>query len=248
MQSKQVGSDGFCYTCGGKGFPDKVCPSCGREPKKLSISFDDDGKLIAKIDSFGVPGKYRGVLWNAEKLKKSFMDRESDPAFTRFVKQLDTINNVFVAGRLVESSAIIIAPAGFSKMTFAFSCMQHAIEHGFSVAPFLDTTELQRLLVLAGDRPFYKLGGKISYEEYVDSDVCFVTVDKMQNHQRAYTPIQALLDKRTRRGLGTVIISRYDINEISKEDYANEFDSIQTAMSPDYFKNPAIIRYRVKGR
>ena len=247
MEAKQVNEDGYCYVCGGKGFTNRKCPSCGRESKKLSINLTSDEEsdaFIQKIDAFGIPGKYRGIFWNAEMLQKAFPGKEQDISFKRFIDQLDKINELFVSGRLTESSAIIVAPAGFSKMTFAYSCMQRALDHGLTVAPFLDTTELQRLLVLAGDKPFYKLWGTLSYEEYVMSDVCFVTVDKLQNHQRAFSPIQALFDKRTRKGLGTFVVSRYDLNEISKEDFANEFDVVQTAVSKDYFKYPAIIRYR----
>ncbi|MFG6347681.1 MAG: hypothetical protein K1W15_03060 [Lachnospiraceae bacterium] len=246
MDSRQVGKDNYCFICGGKGFPDRKCESCGREPKKLSFNFEerDSSSFVEKIDAFGIPGKYRGVLWNAEILKKSFREKAEDRAFQKFVSQLDKVDNVFTKGILSDKSAVIIAPAGYSKMVFAYSCMQRALDAGFSVAPFLDTSELKRLLVLSSENPHYKLYGKVSYDEYVLCDVCFVTVSKLPVHEWAYNTIQELFDRRARKGLGTFVTSRYGLDEISRRDASNQFGVISTAISDDSYKYPAVINYR----
>lgn len=246
MDKRMVASDGFCFKCGGKGFTDKVCSSCGKEPIKLYIDLNESNTdaFVEKIDEFGVPGKYRGVFWNAEILKKSFRSLENDRMFQRYVDQLDKINRVFAEGVLSSKSAIIIAPAGYSKMTFAYSCMQRALDAGLSVAPFLDTCELKRLLVLSSENPNYKLFGKVSYDDYVMADVCFVTVSKLPVHEWAYNVIQELLDRRTRKGLSTFVISRFSLEEISKRDRSNQFGVLQTAVSQDDYKYPAVVAYR----
>lgn len=246
MKGKIVASDGYCFKCGGKGFPDKVCPSCGREPTKVYLALDEAAtdEFVEKIDAFGIPGKYRGVFWRPEILKKSFRNLENDKLFQHFVSQLDKINSVFVNGMVSSKSAIIIAPAGFSKMTFAYSCMQRALDAGMTVAPFLDTAELKRLLVLSSENPNYKLFGTVSYDEYVMADVCFVTVSKLPTHEWAYNVIQELLDRRCRRGLSTFIISRYGLDELSRRDRSNQFGVLQTATSDDDYKYPAIVAYK----
>lgn len=246
MDSNRV-KDGYCFQCGGLGFDDKVCPSCGLPPKSKTFNFEnktDTDAFLRKIEDTGIPGKYKGVLWQSELLQHSFPELDSDLNFSRFVNQLDKVHKVFSSGVISSKSAIIIAPAGYSKMTFAYSCMQKALDNGLTVAPLLDTVELKRLLVLAAERPYYKLYNKVDYDSYVQSDVCFVTVTKLEQRAWAYEAIQELLDRRSRLGLGTFVMSRYDLSEISKNDRSEQFSAITTASSKDDYKYPAIIRYR----
>ena len=247
MDRKIVGEGGYCFVCGGKGFPDKVCPSCGREALKESFNFEfreDTEDFVTKIDAFGIPGKYRGVAWSAGVLRNSKPDKAEDYNFDKFVNQLDRINSVFADGLISPMSAIIVAPAGYSKMTFAYSCMQRAMDHGFTVAPLLDTVELKRLLVLASENPYYKLYGKVGYDDYIMADTMFVTVTKLRQHEWAYETIQEVLDRRTRKGLSTFIISRFGLSDISRRDSSNQFDALATAVSEDTYKYPAVIVYR----
>jgi hypothetical protein len=243
---KLIGNDHWCFVCGGKGFPDKECPSCGLKPTKGTLNLEHKENVqefVERIDSFGVPAQYRGVTWNADTLKRSKRDKANDLMFQKYVEQLEKVNDFFVRGVLSPKSAIIIAPAGYSKMVFAFSCMQRALDNGFTVAPFLDSVELKRALILAGENPSYKINKKVSYEDYVLADVCFVTVTKMKAHEWAFEVIEELLDRRSRKGLSTFIISRFGLNEISRRDYSNQFDVISTAFSKDAMKYPAIIKY-----
>ena len=170
--------------------------------------------------------------------------KKADIAGMTATEQLEKINGVFAGGQVPAKSAIIIAPAGYSKMVFAYSCMQHAATAGFSVAPILDTVELKRFLTLAGDNPQYKLYNKLTYEDYIMSDVLFVTVTKLPAHEWAYQSVEEILDRRTRKGLSTFVISRFSLAEISKKDYSNQFSAIALAMSADSMKYPAVIRYR----
>lgn len=238
--------DGYCFVCGNHGFLDKVCESCGREPTKESMNLDkkdDVDSFVSKISANGIPDSYRGIVWSAEFLKSTKPGKEKDYNFQRFINSLERINDVFAKGVLSRKSAIIIAPAGYSKMTFAYSCMQRAIDNGYSVAPLLDTIEIKRLLFLASENPNYRMYHEIQYDDYIMSDVLFATVTKLQQHEWAYETIQELIDRRARKGLATFIISRYDLAEISKKDYANQFSAIATAYSDDNYKYPAVIKY-----
>lgn len=239
--------DGYCFVCGNNGFTDKECPGCGRAPVLQSMNFEfqeETQEFVKKIDSFGIPDVYRGVSWDAEILKNSKQSLLKDYNFIHFVEQLQKINKVFCSGLLSRKSAIIIAPAGFSKMIFAYSCMQRALDNNFTVAPLLDTNELKRLMFLGAENPKYKLYDRIDYDSYLLSDVMFITVTKLKQHEWAYEVVQEILDKRTRLGLGTFIISRFDLAEISKRDYANSFDALADTTSTDTYKYPAVISYR----
>lgn len=243
---KLVGSDGHCFRCGGNGFQDKACPSCGMEPRNKSMNYQfkkDTQQFIEKVDVFGVPDSYRGIVWDSEVLRHDKPELENDYSFQHFVEQLDKINGVFTKGLLSPKSAIIIAPAGFSKMVFAYSCMQRALDSGFSVAPFLDTVELKRMLFLAAEIPLRKLYGKISFDEYVMSDVCFVTVTKLPQREWAYETIQEIMDLRSRKGLSTIILSRFCLSEICKRDASNSFEALSAVDVEDTYKYPVVIKY-----
>ena len=238
--------NGYCFTCGNKGFLDRACPSCGRAPVKLSMNLDkreDVDGFVKEITLVGIPQQYQGVIWSPDILKDMKPEKEKDYAFKRFVTGLEKVNNIFANGMIPSKSAIIIAPAGYSKMTFAYSCMQRAVDNGFTIAPILDSVEIKRFLTLAGDNPQYKLFKSLSYDDYIMADVLFMTVTKLPAREWAFQAIQELIDRRSRRGLSTFVLSRYQLSEISGKDYSQQFSAIATAFSEDTMKYPAIIRY-----
>ena len=246
-----------CFTCGGQGFPDKICPECGREPKNESLNLDkmeNTSDFVKKINDTMIPSKYHGVFWkkealelaNSSKLSKYNETGYYDRLFQRYTAQLDKINAIYAEGRIPHKSAIIIAPAGYSKVTFAYSCMQRALQAGFTVAPLLDTCEVKRALILACENVRYKINGVLSYEDYIMSDVMFVTVTKLYTHTEAYQIIEELLDRRSRKGLSTFIISRFSLNEMANSDRTGSFKAIEKVCT-DCLKYPAIIQY-VEGK
>lgn len=243
-----------CFTCGGKGFLDKTCPECGREPTNESINLDkieNVGEFVKNVNGTMIPSKYHGVFWrketleidNSAKLAKYNGIDYDDRLFIRYADQLEKINTIFAENRIPHKSAIIIAPAGYSKITFAYSCMQRALNAGFSVAPLLDTGELKRVLILASENPRYKVNNCLSYDDYIMSDVLFVTVTKLYTHNEAYQTIQELIDRRSRKGLSTFVLSRFSLEEMSRTDRSQSFNAIKK-VSTDDFKYPAIIQYR----
>lgn len=247
MDKKLINKNGYCFKCGGRGFIDKVCDSCGRQPEQKSLNFefsDDNSDFVKKVNYFGIPEIYQGVIWNSDILKHDKPELEKDYNFQHFLENLNRINNIFSRKTLATKSAIIIAPASFSKMTFAYSCMQRAINNGFTVAPLLDTIEIKRLFWLASENPKYKLYNKIEYDSYVMSDVCFATVTKSSQRSWAYEIIQELIDIRARKGLSTFIISRFDLSEIAQQDKSNSFESLTAINTCDTCKYPAVIRYK----
>ena len=244
-----------CFTCGGLGFPDKVCPECGREPKNKSLNLDrmpDTKEFVKKVEGVAIPAAYHGIVWDAEILKKNNPDKvaaysdsstKNDQYFLHFVDQLQKINNIFAAGEIPHRSAIICAPAGYSKMIFAYSCMQRALTAGFKVAPLLDSNEVKRVLILAGENPWYKINKYLDYDDYIFSDVLFLTITKLYNYVDAYSIIQEIFDRRSRKGLSTFVMSRHSIDDLAKNDKSGNFRVLKDKDSVDHYKYPAIIQH-----
>lgn len=234
-----------CIICGGHGLKDKVC-ECGRQPRGI-IAQNIKTPTVTKV-SGDIPEYYKEHVWHGQVLRDSHKDLSNDLLFDKFVNQLEKIHNMFSAGSVMNKSAIIIAPPKFSKVTFAYSCMQRAYERGYSVAPLLDTQEVKRLITLAADRPLKDYKG-VNYDDYISKDVCFITVTKTSYREEAYQVIQEILDKRSRRGLPTFFISRYSLDTLSRRDWDKSFQGILDMNNVENsLKYPAVLTYWVSGR
>ena len=246
IDGKLVSKSGFCYVCGNRGFVDKVCPECGRPAVKKTIDFSsvDVGDFQEQLRALQVPEQYRGVTWDGDVLKHYKTGDANNSAFDKYVRQLDKVHTVFASGELPKKSVIVISPAGYSKRTFAYSCMQRALLKGWTVAPMLDTIELKRMLVLCADKPMYKLYSCIDYDTYMMSDVCCVEVTRLPQHAYAAPVIQEILDRRGRLGKSTIVLSNFSLEEMSKYDSFGSFSAIKNQGVVDNYKYPAIIPFR----
>lgn len=231
-----------CFTCGGHGFKDKVCPECGMDLKKVKLNnVTNNVAVVSK--TLGIPLDYRGVTWSYEQLMDSCQMHCKNPVFQKWARQLEKIHALFAKGVIPTKSAIIIAPPSTSKVTWAYSCMQLAAANGLSVAPLLDTQEVKRLIVLAAERPNQRICDT-TYEEYIGSDVMFITVTKTPYREEAYSIIEEILDKRSRRGLPTYFISRYNMKTMSKRDWEGNFVYVQDGNpNRNMIKYPVILQY-----
>lgn len=243
-------SKDYCSVCGGeydRRFETTPCPECGRTYGAFSVTShtaEDIQVLTAKAEDLCIPKHYVGIPWNKEIILKDKKELTSDLHFKHFINQLEKINSIFRTGAIPAKSAIIFAPPGFSKLTWAYSCMQEALAHNHTVAPILDTREIKRLLILASERPWYKLYDKIVYDEYIMSDVCFITVTKTEYFQEAYQVILEILDVRARKGLPTFIISRYSLDSLSKRDYAGHTkELLNRSNNVDVLKYASLLTY-----
>lgn len=255
----------YCFTCGNKGLLNKVCPECGHPKVSDTLSrldkinnFDDLGAKttdsISDTDSFKlIPDCYDGVFWSRKKIENDYTEKlpekfdipnaSNDRLFVHFLDQLSKINNIFRQGGIPNKSVYIIAPPGYSKTIFAYSCMQYALANNYSVAPMIDTIELKRLLILAAENLNYKLYDKFSYDEYLTSEVVFITVTHTYYRYDAYSVLEEIINRRSRLGLSTFIISRYSLNTLYKWDKFNTLDSLKNSNSKDCRKYPAVVMY-----
>ena len=210
-----------CFRCRDKGLLGG-CPNCG---KTLEFSGNAAVSLTRDIlDSMNIPGYYQDMEWNPEALRQEFPELGTHRLFNMYIDQLDKVYRIFASGQLPRRSALIFAPSRRGKQIWAFSCMKHAIKHGYKVVPMLDTSEWRRLNIIATERAYIKdmsLYG-CTMEDVVTADVAFLTVDK-DNFKGAYRAIESLLDKRQRRGKPTFVISRYSPEQISILDFEGTF-------------------------
>ena len=236
----------YCIVCGNKGLYDQVCPNCGRPMISLrpKIAVTDKERFAAKGSIDEIPATYYGVYWDKDTLISSKPEKQDSVLFGRYAESLKRLNDVYARGDLPQASAFIIAPPSFSKTIFAYSCMQLAKNSGWRVAPIIDTLELKRLLIYSAEDPKYKLNNRIKYDDYITSDVLFLSVTKTSYREYAYEVIRELVDKRSRLGLATMIISDYYLSEISKRDYTNSFDAIMAKGTFDDFRYPCKIEYK----
>ena len=243
----------WCFECGNGSKLTEPCPVCGREPNSLNLSAKTTKELnafVSSIENVKIPKEYQGVEWSKETLLTSHASETKDLHFLRFASQLEKLHNIFVDKRIPSKSAIIIAPPQFSKETFAYSCMQFALSNGYKVGKLLDTIELKRLLVLASENPKYSLYGTakqrgIDYDEYMTSEVLFVTVTKTQFAKEASSVIMEMLDRRARLGFPTFFLSRYRLNELAWPNKLEEFEAIiDKNDTENSLKYPVILSYR----
>lgn len=230
-----------CIECGGHGFKDKPCPLCGREARNKTFKLEQS-VIVESAKTLDIPNSYRGVCWHKDILINSHLEFKNDLTFIKFSNQLEKIHNMFADGKIINKSAIIIAPPQFSKVTFSYSCMQHALANGMSVAPLFDSQEVKRLITLAAEKPIKNY--LMDYDEYINKDVCFITITKTSYREEAYQIIQEILDKRSRRNLPTFFISRYSLETMSKRDWNASFKYIKDYNNTENsIKYPAIISY-----
>lgn len=238
-----------CYTCGGNGMADG-CPECEKVEGKLNLGKIPEataGKIITRSRTLDIPEEYVGSEWSIEEFVRSKhgIDLEKNFKLKKFLHDLRDLHDDFANGLLPAKGAFIIAPGTYGKERFAYSCMQHAIKNGFRVAPLLGTSEVKRLLVLSSENVHYKLHKKIDYDDYITSDVVFISVTNTDYYRGTFMVIEELLAQRSRMGLPTYIISRRTIEEISEWDKTGDFRKLSTPWRTDNLKKyPKIIMYR----
>ena len=243
---RDMGNKIICTMCGGYGKPGG-CDKCGKDSNP-SIELSKQ-KLPEKfIDSCRwnlIPDEYIGIDWGKGYLLSSYEEYENDVNFKLFLDQCEKFHEIFKNGKRVNKSFFLCAPPEFGKDTLAFSCMQYAKKNGFTVAPFLDTTDVKRLLILGGERPEYKVLNRVNFDDYVTSEVVFVSVTKTQYVKEAYITILELLSKRSRLGLPTYIMSEYPLDVLTK-DTPNKFNVNKfkkATVRVNEMKNPAVVEF-----
>lgn len=238
----------ICLECGGYGKEDpNGCPKCGvKSRNKIEVTQMKNPKVfIDKCEWNLIPEEYIGNEWDKNCLLVAHDKHENNPNFLKFLAMCEKFHTAFKNGKLVNKSIYFYAPPSFGKDFLAFSCMQYAERSGYKVAPFLDTIDVKRLLILGAENPKYKILGKIDYDKYLTSDVVFVSVTKTRYLSEAYETLLELLSKRSRLGLPTYILSEYSIEDLSKFS-VNDFNKnkfLKVSVHVNELKYPAVIGF-----
>lgn len=214
-----------CLTCRDKG-TFTGCTVCGKVRAHSGNEFVE--LTVATKDSIKIPTYYHNTVWSADTLRSSNPDLAMQAMFKRYVLSLDALYKRFEKGILPTQTLFIQAPRRRSKRIWAYSCMMSALHHGYTVAPMIDTSEWRRANVMSSERSTSKYSTvcDMTVEEFLTRDVMFITVD-LDNYQTSYRAIESLIDKRSRRDLNTIILSRYSIQDISMTDYTQSFEGIE---------------------
>ncbi|MNM78071.1 hypothetical protein D3C81_899570 [compost metagenome] len=221
------------------------CPSCGKNSDKIIVEENRKKRFISNAKWALVPDEYIGKSWSKSDLFDNHPELEKDMLFNNYCNRLEKFHKQFLDGIIPAKSVFISARSQMSKWILAYSCMQLALTKAVSVAPFLDTIELKRLLILGGENPNYKLYGRINYDDYMTSTVCFVSVTKSEKFCEAYTTLIDLIARRSRLGLATYIISKFTLKEISQSCVDSDYTKlIDRTGSQSDLKYPVIIEYK----
>ena len=181
-----------------------------------------------------IPDYYRENLWDKSILLSQYENTEH---LIDYADKLDILLNKIKKDGRIYNAVAIVAPRGMSKMTWGYTVMQTLEEQKRPTVPLLDTFEVFKILQNAD-----KSGGN-KYSDFITTPLLMVTTTKGELHKYNFDCIDLLLDKRSRLGLDTIILSRYTLYEMASRD-RRRLNNIQEDST---FKNPqrylSIIQY-----
>lgn len=230
----------ICYACRDNGIQGG-CPSCGKEPEQACVVVEEISEKV--LDKFNVPTYYQGIIWSKATMLESHPNSQNDPVFKRYIDFMDKVHSIFNYGKIPGKSLLIISGHTMGKLTWAYSCMQKAIQYGHTVAPVIDNTQFKRLSIISSDRISSKYLKKINFtiEDYLYADIVFMTIDP-DNFQGSYRTVDSLISKRSRNGKTTIILSRFSLEQMSILDYTDSANQLIYRQLQDYAKYLTIIR------
>ncbi len=229
-----------CFTCGDVGLVGG-CPACG---KTLGEEVRETHSFLVEesCHQLHIPDNYKSLEWSKRRLQASHPELSDNESFARYCNNLEKVLEEFKLGRVPEQSALIIAGKGFSKQIWAYTCMRYAINAGYSVVPYLDSSEVKFINVASSTGLFNKeLKSYPTMTEIEESDVMFVTVD-CDNYGTSLRTIDSLLSKRARRSKSTFIVSRASIKQMCwYESTKNYMAYLEPTRSIDNRRYPVIV-------
>lgn len=179
-----------CVKCGGTGYMADGSPCDCKTEVAPVIDF--------QTNNF-IPKRYLGVSLSEVLIKPVTRDYPKD--LIDLQKEILSIDRIFI-------NQFIYAPAQSSKSIFVYSTLQKLNERGVDIYPYLDIDELRRVMfdIDNGDKPVYLR--KYDVEPFIlyETPVLFVKAP-LRPVQATFETLATIIDRRVRRGLGTIIIS-----------------------------------------
>lgn len=144
-------------------------------------------------------------------------------SYKNYLKTLSNINSVLGSGQNLKYSYIISAPNGFSKTTFANSCIANLNGKGKKMVPYKSLYEIANLLVTETsnysylrqrkfDKITHKKENEYDWKDYIDAYLvfCFLTVPEYAEIE--LSTLKSLLSIRGTRGLATIVFAERPIS------------------------------------
>lgn len=206
-----------CLVCRDKG-REGGCPKCG-EVTKITSSVLVRDITLTEMKRMHIPKHYIGIKWESLILKEDNSSYIDDIDFINYTGQLDKVYAHLVNGGTVPNSAIITAPMGYGKTTWAYSCMIELLKNNLKVPPLISTSQLKSMQTKDYERPtWHNKWNDYSYSEYIESDVLFITVTKGPEYVYATRLLIDVVDTRARISKPTVILSDWGIGSLLSTD------------------------------
>jgi len=197
------------------------CKKCGNTGEDLNGNPCDCQSLALKarqINSVFVPTEYIGI---------TFDKTQVTPVTEYYASDLESLYHSIVANGKITMSQYIASPPQHSKTLFVYSILQALSSKSIPIFPYLDIDEIARIIFdIDRDKasPYLK-HLSVDPTTLYEVPVLFVKVPLRitpLTHEALYT----IIDRRKRRGLGTIATSYVPWNEFVRKDFKNTIKSL----------------------
>ena len=192
------------------------CPKCGREINPGG-TVDKDGKN--GVNEILVPKYYRSKHFNAKDLIRSKATQQNLGVLQEYAQKLEKVYNLFSRGEFKDKSFFIQSDKGYGKKVLAYSIIRTLNNQGYTISNIKDTYSILKDL---------KKDDSYIFED----DYLFLSVQNIYT-EYAFSVIEHILEVRASRDKGTMIISNFGIEKLSKNRYSKAL----------YTKNENKLRY-----
>lgn len=228
LKRKEANPNATCPSCGGMSKSNSKCPVCesGGAVEKIVMKQEVELETAEKLF---IPNYYVGKVFNPDEIRRSHPSLNGVKEFEDYLGMLSLITDQMNRKSLQLSSLFISAPGGFGKEHFAYSLLQIAVTNGLTVFPYFDLGEVGRLLNAYEERNYRDSiikDTKFTDVDLANAQVCILKVPH-SNNLESYKIAMKVIDRRSRRGLSTIIMSRYNYNYFTTLDKFGEMDSMK---------------------
>lgn len=152
--------------------------------------------IYDSVNCLDIPEQYRGILFNKGLVP---MDINSN-----YAEYLDSVHTSITLGKWTTRNVLIASPIGHSKTIMAYSCINALFRAGISIFPIYDVLELYRVLtdMDLGKSNIYKIDEP---EKIISVPILFAKIPRVSRWE-VYDCVALLIDRRTRRGLSTILL------------------------------------------
>ena len=184
-------SNNWCPTCGNTGWTleGNPCPECKARALFKAAS--------TKIN--WIPERYQGI---------SLVETLIKPITDYYASDLISIQNTILSNKKLIKNQYLASPINSSKSILVYSTLQLLYAGGVEIFPYFDIEEIRRIMSDRDDskEPIFLRNYNIDPLLLYEVPVLFIKVPANPS-TLCFESLQQILDRRVRRGNGTIIIS-----------------------------------------